>query len=480
VGEIVPLSLGLRSNAARNKQAGSAKFTNCFAEEQGEDGKSNWIIYGTEGLSEFAPTAAGGVREMLTVGDTLYVAVGPSVVGYDANAAQDYIGNIDAEGDVYMRSNRAVPPQIGLVVAGTVGTYYVIQSGSMSLISDTDLDPPLCLAWHDGYGILPVENGRYMITGLDNFSTIDALDEGVCESKPDELVRAEALGRQVVFFGTDSIEFHANTGDADFPYERQEAIGIGCLAAGSVCFVESPDLETLIWVAPDHTVRKLNGYSGGIISNPEISQAIHDLALADRASELRATSWAASGRFFYALSCDDWTKVYDGKTGFWHDRKSYGLNRWRVSQVTRFGNKLIAGDYDTGALYEMSERLYDEAGNYLVKEIITPTVHAFPHGVTFHALFLDIVLGVGLNSTNTHAAEPKILIDWSDDGGASWSVAREKSLGALGQRNIRVRINRLGTCGPKGRQFRFRISAPVETVMMSASVDMEILEPAHA
>lgn len=480
MGKLVPLSLGLRSNAARNKQAGSAKFTNCFAEEQGEDGKSTWIIYGSEGLAEFAPSASGGVRELLTVGSTLYAAIGPSLVSYTADATQEFIGNIDAAGAVYMRSNRAVPPQVGIVVAGATGTYYVLSGGVLSQNSDPDLDPPLCLAWHDGYGILPVENGRYMITGLDNFSTIDALDEGVCESKPDEIVRGEALGRQVVFFGEASIEFHANTGDADFPYERQEAIGIGCLAPRSVCFVESPDLETLIWVAPDHTVRKLTGYSGGVISNNEISQAIHDLAMAGRSDELGATAWAASGRFFYALSCADWTKVYDGKTGFWHDRKSYGINRWRVSQVARFGNKLIAGDYATGALYEMSERIYDEAGQYLVKEIITPTVHAFPHGVTFQALFLDVVLGVGLNVSSEHAANPKILIDWSDDGGASWSVAREKTLGTLGQRSIRVRINRLGTCGPKGRQFRFRISAPVETVVMSASVDMEILEPAHA
>ena len=482
MGEIVPLSLGLRSNAARNRQAGAATLTNCFAEEQGEDGKSSWLIYATEGLREFSPSASGAARELLAVGDVLYAVLGPSVVTFDAAGNQTFIGNVDPAGSIYMRSNRADPVQVGIVVAptGATGTFYVVVSGVLSQVTDEDLDPPLCLSWHDGYGILPVSGGRYMLTGLDDFETVDALDEGVCESKPDDLVRSEALGRQVVFFGTTSIEFHANTGDADFPYERQEAIGIGCLAPRSVCFVESPDIETLIWVAPDHTVRRLSGYSGTVISSNEVSAAIKTLAEAGRASELRATAWASAGRFFYALSCADWTKVYDGKTGFWHDRKSYGLNRWRVSEVTRFGNKIIAGDYVNGALYEMSDSYFDEAGDYLVKEIITPHVHAFPHAVQFHALYLDIVLGVGLNSSDVHAAHPKVLIDWSDDGGTSWSVPREKPLGAQSQVSQRVVVRRLGTCGPKGRLFRFRISAPVETLVMSAAVDMEILQAAHA
>ena len=479
MGRLVPLSLGLRSNAARNKQAGAAKLTNCFAEEQGEDGKNQWIIYASEGLREIRPSASGGVRELLPVGDRLYAVAGATVLYITAGGSAVFIGNIDPAGNVYMRRNRAEPPQIGIVVAGAEGTAYVIEDDVIEQITSEYLVSPIGLAWHDGYGIYPLPNGRYLISAIDDFSSIDGLDEGVCESKPDELVRSEAIGRLVAHFGTDSIEFHANVGDADFPYERQEAIGIGCLAPRSVALVETPNLETLIWVAPDHTVRRLEGYSGVVISTNEVSDLIQALASAGRANELSATAWAGSGRFFYALSCEDWTKVYDSRTGFWHDRKSYGLNRWRISEARRWGNRIVAGDHYTGAIYEMSDTFFDEAGNYLVKEIVTPYVHAFPHGVRFNALFLDIALGVGRNDPDPHMSDPTILIDWSNDGGASWCVPREEKLGAIGQRNRRIRINRLGVCGPKGRLFRFRISAPVETVVMSASVDMDILEPAH-
>jgi hypothetical protein len=318
-------------------------------------------------------------------------------------------------------------------------------------------------------------NGEYYISGLDDFSTVDGLDFGSCESKADEIVRAEVLGREAVFFGETSLEFHGNSGDPDFPLDRSQAVGIGCLAARSVCFVETPDSETLIWVAPDHTVRRLVGYQGATISTPSLSEAIKDLAEAGRANELIATAWASGGCFFYALSCSDWTKVYDSKTLAWHDRKSYGRKNWRVSHVTRFGNRLVAGDRLTGRLYEMKNTAFDEAGDPLVAEIVTPHVTAFPHRVSFNSVFIQVATGVGINTTNAHGQTPKLILDWSDNDGESWSAPREASLGELGHKKCLVRFNRLGTSEERGRVFRLRVSAPVQKLFMSMTADIDVL-----
>lgn len=473
MGAIVPISLGIRSNAARNYQAGAARLTNCFAEEQGQEGNSVWIIYGSDGLANFgSPLPGGGIRELLASGQTLYAVSGRLLHSVNLGGSASVLGGIPTDGHAYMRQNRRVPPQFGIV---SDGLYYVVQDGVLTQVQDEDLPPPSSLAWLDGFGILPTQNGEFYITGLDEFSTIDGLDFGVCESKADETLRAETLGREVIFFGAQSIEFHANTGDADFPIERQQAIGIGCLAARSVCVVEAPDSETLIWAAPDHTVRKLSGYSGVTISTPEISEWIKNLAEAGRADELEGDAWAAAGRFFYALSCADWTKVFDSKTGAWHDRKSFGRSNWRVSRVARFGSRLIAGDRATGQLYEMKNTIYDEAGEPLVSEIVTPHVTAPPYPIQFNSVVVSVATGVGVNSLNQHEYDPKLIFDWSDNDGESWSAPRERSLGMLGHKVQRISFNSLGTCYSRGRVFRLRVSAPVERLFMSMTADIDVL-----
>lgn len=468
----VAISLGLRSNPARNSQAGAARLVNCFAEEQGEDGKTSWVIYSTEGLRAFGSAlAGGGIRAMLAVNDTLYVVAGRNVYAVTPSGTSTRIGGIPTDGAVYMERNRRVPAQIGIV---SDGLYFVIDTlaNTLTQINDPDLPSPISLSFLDGYGILPISNGRFMLTNIDDFTVIDASDEGTCEAYPDEIVRSAVLEREAVFFGTQSIEWHQNTGDEDFPFERVQAIELGCLAGGSVAKVDTETRKTLIWVAPDHTVRMMNGYSGQVISTNEIEKLIKELDEAGLAPTLRGTSWSHAGRFFYALSCASWTRVYDSSNGNWHDRLSYDSPRWRIGQCTQFMGKLIGGDFETGQLYEMRFDVFDENGEYLVMDVLTPPVHAFPYKLKFSALYIDMATGVGLNSTSDHSLDPKIMVSWSDDGGASFSAERVRSLGRLAQTGRQVEpIYRLGKCGHKGRIFRFRISAPVERVMMQASVE---------
>jgi len=475
MGEPTPISLGLRSNPARNRQAGYAQLINCFAEEIEQDGKTAWAIYSTEGLTAFGSAlSGGGVRAGIAVDQTAYVVVGRNVYAVNSSGVGTLIGGIATDGPVYLDRNRRNPAQIGAV---SNGLYYVIdtQANSVTEISDPDLPSPISISVLDGYGIIPVIGASYFLTGIDDFTTVDGLDEGTAEAYPDEIVRSMTLEREAVFFKETSIEWHQNTGDPDFPFARVHALELGCLAGDSVAKVDTPSRKTIIWVAPDHTVRLMSGYSGEVISTNEIEELIKDLDEAGNADQLKGFAWAYAGRFFYALTCSSWTRVFDSSTGHWHTRQSYDLDRWRVSTVFKFGNKIIAGDYNTGQLYTLDNKTFTEAGNYLVSDVITPPVHAFPYDIKFKGMFIDAATGVGLNSTDTHASAPKMLISWSDDGGYSWSVERERDLGATAQYRRIKPIYRMGKTGQKGRIFRFRISAPVERVLMQAAISFDRL-----
>jgi hypothetical protein len=471
----VPISLGLRSNPSRHaKHAGAAKLTNCFAEEIGEEGKSQWVITGTPGLSNFGSAlSGGGIRALISLDDFLLAVAGRNVYRVTPSGISTLVGGIPTDGPVYPRRNRRAAVQVGFV---SDGYYTVYDSGTLTEVSDADLPPPSSLAYLDGFGILPISRGRYMLTGLDDFTTVDALDLGVAESNPDDIVRAHELEREVYLFGSQSIEAHQNTGNADFPLERSQTMEVGCAAAGSVVPIDTPQGKALLFVAHDHSVRLIRGYQTSIISTGYIADKIAALARAGTLGTLSATSWAEGGRSFAVLSAADWSVGYDAYSGLWHNRASYLANRWRVSQVVSFAGKMIAGDATTGQLYDMAEGTYTEAGNAHVMEIITPPVHAFPYGGVAHALHIDGVSGVGLNTTTTYNQSPVLMVSWSLDGGETFSAPREVPLHALGQTGRRIPpVFRLGRFGPKGIVFRFQISAAVQKVLLSASLEFDRL-----
>lgn len=472
---LTPISLGRRSNPSRwSKQAGNARHINCFAEELGEEGKTPWVITACAGLSPFGDAIGpGGIRAMLEVGGFLYCVAGAQLVKVDGSGNAQVIGAIPTAGPVYMRRNRASPPQIGIV---SDGYYAVCQGDVLQVIEDPDLPPPTSFAYLDGYGILPIGNGRYMITAIDDFTAIDGLDEGTAESDPDPIITAHELGREIYLFGTHTIEAHQNTGDADFPFTRSQTIDVGCASGPCVTAIDTPKGRVIVFVAHDHTVRMLAGYETQVISTGDIDDKLRRLAEAGRLDELRATSWSWGGRAFYALSCADWTRCYDTKTGGWHDRASHLSDRWRIGAVSQFGRHLIAADATTGQLYRMQDEIYDEAGDPLMMDIITPPVHAFPAGGILNAIHVDMVSGVGLTSMSAHLSDPRMWVYVSKDGGDTWNAPREVKLHRDGETARRVQpITRLGRFGPKGLALRLSIPAPVKRVVMSLSVDVETL-----
>jgi hypothetical protein len=475
MGEPVSISLGLRTNPARNRQAGFAQLINCFAEEIGQDGKTTVAIYGTEGLTNFGSAlSGGGIRAMIDVDGTLYAVAGRNIYAVNSSGVGTLIGGVPTDGPVYMAKNRRVPAQIGLV---SDGLYLVIDTlaNSVTEISDPDLPSPVSFSTLDGYGVIPVVGGEFYLTGLDDFTTIDGLDSASAEAYPDAILRSMVLERELVLLGEDSLEFFQNTGDPDFPFTRTHATETGCLAGDSAALVDTPSGKTILWVAPDHTVRQMRGYSGEVVSTNEIEKLIRELDEAGNASQLKGFGWASAGRFFYCLTSGSFSRVLDGKTGHWHKRESYGLDRWRVSAVTRFGNKIVAGDYESGQLYTMDFSTHKEGSNHLVRELITPTVHAFPYGIKVNGLYIDAATGVGLNSTDSHDGNPKLLISTSRDSGYSWSTERERELGTTAQYRRIKPIYRLGRFGHKGMLVRVRMSAPVESVMIQMAVDFDQL-----
>ncbi|HAF37757.1 MAG TPA: hypothetical protein DCG72_02125 [Gammaproteobacteria bacterium] len=463
------IQLPIRSNRTKFSVEGAGRIVNGYIENLGQDASMPYGIYCMPGFSDFATLSGGGkVRAQLAIGGKLYVVADRSVYVVDTSGSATIIGGFPTDGPVYMGTNRREPQQIGIV---SDGLYKVIDT-STDDVTDIDivgLDPPQSLAVVDGYGILPGPGDKWHITTADDFTAVSLLDFASAESKPDRIIRVVEFNNEAWFFGAVSTETWRNTGGS-FPFSRTNQFPIGCLAAGSVAIAD----DKLIWIADDRTVRiSAGGYGGQEISNPGVVRSIEDDA---NQADITASSYSFQGHHFYTINGTGYSWQYDLKERVWSERTSKNLSRWRIDNVTEFAGNLVAGDYANGKLYTMAQSDLTEAGNPIDWIVQFPPVLAHPHGLTFDALYLNMLSGVGLNTTDSANLNPKIMIDWSDDGGQTWSEQRLNEVGKLGETQTTVEEFALGSLErANARTFRARMTADVRKGLFGATASIEAL-----
>ncbi len=462
----VPLTLGTGSNPGRYGYDGTARLINCYVEQRGPEGRAQLPVYAIDGLASWFSVAGGGIRSMLAMDNLLYVVAGRLVYAIDASGTETELGGLPSDGPVYMARNRRSPnPQIAIVCDGI---YKMISGGVLVDVSDADLPPPSSVTHLDGYFVFGVSNGRMYASAIDDGTDVAALDFAAAEGNPDGIVMVTTRGRELLAVGNKSIEFWSNTGAENFPFTRANSIEIGCLSGKSVASIS----QTVAFVAHDGTVRVLDGYTPQRISNHAVERFVADTP--DK-STLVATSWSDRGHSFYCLSSPIGTWTFDMATQFWHERQSYGLDRWRVSCVERFGDQLVAGHYDEGTLYTMSPDVYAEGSDPILMEVRPSAIHAHPNKMILHRLDVDVIPGVGIATGASEDMSPGLMVDTSEDGGDTFGGERSLPLGTINQKLTTASAHRFGLIRPTGRTLRLRCSADVVRGFMSGSITMERL-----
>lgn len=463
-----PVSFGQGSSRSRHGQEGDARFVNCYLEEVGDGGKAPVAVYASDGLESWATITGGGsVRALLDLDNKLLSVSGRVISEHAEDGTAAAVGGLPTDGVVTMARNRKSPnAQVGIV---SDGLFYIYEGGAVTQVNDPDLPAPIGIAAIDGHFVLPISDGRFFITSVDEGTEVDGLDFASAEANPDGLVAAGVRNRDLLLFGGKTTEVWNNTGAADFPFTRTTSIDVGCLAPESIATVD----QTVGWIADDGTVRLLSGYAAERISTHAVERSI---AAETSGSLIKGWCWQDRGHTHYAIAGDGMTWVYDLTTGLWHERESYGLARWRVSAYARFAGQHIVGDYATGTLYRMRYGLQTEGSADLVMTVQTPTVHGWPRRLKHNAIEVDCVRGTGLVTTTASNLDPVMAVAFSDDGGDNFGPERRLEIGRAGQTNTTLRARRLGReAGKSGRIYRLRISAAVTRGIMGMAVDAEPL-----
>ncbi|MFD0130196.1 MULTISPECIES: putative Ig domain-containing protein [Streptomyces] len=275
------------------------------------------------------------------------------------------IGIIPGVGRVQMTHNQVETGYQVLVENGQGGGGYVYNTGDGSFARITDEGYPGSISsdYLDSY-ILGVEPlGRFWFhSNLANATDYNTLDRYEAESAPDKIVGLAANASEVVVFGQRTTEFFYNTGQATGTFQnRKSSIARGCASRYTIQKLDN----SVFWLGDDGVVYRLDGYAARPVSTRALEKAFAD----SNVSEAIAYTWEDRGHKVYYLTFPDGqTFGYDVITGVWHRRQSFGMSRWRLSHIQKWGRDWYGGDFQNGRIWQIDWDYFLEGDQPIISE----------------------------------------------------------------------------------------------------------------
>lgn len=465
---------------ARSPNAAASRLINLFAEiiPAAGGGQVPSFFQRCPGLTLLATVGNGPIRGLWQLGAYGYVVSGLELYRIDSNwnatlVSGDPITGSVTTNPVSMSDNGT---QI-FIAANPNGYIYDSNTNIVTEIADPDFPGAVTVGYLDGYFVFNEPNSqRVWVTALLDGTDIDALDFASAEGSPDQLIALIIDHREAWLFGTQSTEVWYNAGDVDFPLARIQGAynEVGLLAPYSIAKLDN----TIFWLGADArgfgVVYRANGYAAQRVSTHAVEWQIQQY---DNLDEAIAYTYQQDGHAFYVLVFpnQNTTWVYDASTNAWHERAAFSngaFTRHRGNCQMSFNNTIVIGDYENGNLYSYDLENYTDNGAI---QKWTRAWRALPTGqntlkrTAHHSLQLNCEMGVGL--TTGQGSDPQAMLEWSDDGGHTWSNEHWTSMGRIGQTGLRAMWRRLGmTQKLRDRVYRVSGTDPVKIYIMGAEL----------
>lgn len=447
---------------------------NLYAEAAGDQQGVGFNLIGTPGATSFCNLGSGTIRGGFfspgVLGSDIYVAHETTIYKItSAGVATAMTGSI-AAGTDRVKFAGGSTTQLACV-AGGYG--YIINGTTVTQVTDVDFPSSVSdVEWISNYFVwIRSDTGQIWPSEVADGSSNDALTYATAERSPDNLVGLAVSDAYILLFGQSTTEFWSATGDFDQPFAAatSSALQRGCIGRDAITKADNG----VFFVGDDRIVYVIDGASQNTrVSTHPIERMLGAVADADLSSIIM-WSYADRGHTFVGLDIPSYgTFVFDAATRKWHRRQSYGLTLWRFNAVLRVGNKILGFPRSGGVIGQFSGDVYAELSNPLIAEFTCN----IPLGSGRPPLYSTSLLGSkGVGLATGQGSDPQIAMSYSDDRGNTWSGAKLKGLGAMGEYTFRTIWRRLGAMRAPGRILKFTLSDPVKRVFTGVVINEEFL-----
>jgi len=387
-----------------------------------------------------------GTRCFVVAGDTLY-----EVDSFGTFSSRGAVGNDSNPAEIYVNGTQ--------LLCISAGQAYISNGGAVSSVG---MPTATSGGFIDGYFLAARPDSRqFDISEINDGTTWDALEYAIKEAYPDHIKRLFVDHSDVWLFGTESIEVWRNTGNADFPFQRDPGAFImkGLKAkystvrlAGGVAFLGGDSRGSTVAY---HAV----GFQPKRVSTHAIEtmwKSYNDTT--------NAVSFAYSdnGHDFWVIQFpNEGTWVYDATTQIWHERSFWDGSdhaRWKPQYHCEAFGKHLVGDYGSGKIFEMGGEIMDDDGTVIKRLRAAPDVNQDGRPIFYDQFQLDLLTGAGTLSAT---------LEYTDDG-ATWKT-RDTLSPAYLDFGARVIWRRLGRS--RNRAWRVQIESSGLVVITDAFIN---------
>lgn len=408
----------------------------------------------------------GQTQALVVIANTCYLV---TIISYGSSTTTGAIklipvGNLNTNsGPVHIRDNG----QGGSAIIVDGGSYYLYTSATQAFVQGTDPNwvGSNTVAYIDGWWIFNRPGTPTFYTNAAPYSTsFNASLFQLKDAFSDNLMAVMESKEELWLPGEQTTEIWYNAGGQYFPFQRLVGtlLQVGCKATHSIARFSSEGQEGLAWLGRSdrgqNIVVRTRGLNIEVISTQAISDAIAQYATTDDAV---GYTYQEDTHEFYVLSFPtaDRTWVYDGTLPpdlAWHQRLSYDpyaqlFHRHRSNAYMNFAGMRIVGDYQNGALYQMTRMVQNDAGWPMLARRRAPHIwDRETRGRTFQQS-LQVDFSPGQAQSAGLGANPQAYFTLSRDGGASLGsvytggpVGIPAPMGSIGQTRNRTMWRRLG------------------------------------
>lgn len=459
------IPFALMTADGRSTSLNAQRLINMFAEKAEPGSIAEIILRSCPGLSTFSDAGSGAVRGVhamnMSNAETLFAVIGTDLYEIDSSGTETLRGaasTIAGTGFVFMASNA----NDELMIANSAGTAWLWDNSTLATVVSHDADftnDATSLTFLDQYLIFTKANtGQVHAFDLNTGKSYNLLSFATAEASPDNVVQAYAFGGNLWVFGERTSEVWYNAATVPFPFARLG--GVVFEDIGGVLNTVADVDNALHFLGSDGIVYAATQFQPQRISAHDIENRIRDW------TNHYAFTYKDEGHAFYVLGSDQGCVVFDRTTGFWHERESFTVGRWRANSYAYVYGKHIVGDYLIGRLYEMSLSNYEDGANALQRRIISPPIG---DGVSYMSIpFLQVHFEHGVGLTSGQGSDPQVIMDWSNDAGKTYGNEHWASIGKLGEYEARAIWRRTGLF--RKRVYRMTYTDPTAFAVYGASL----------
>lgn len=448
----------------------NAQITRNFYIEVNQQGGEPVSFEPFPGLTLFSTPDSGKHRGNGRLNNVFYTISGTQLFSIDALGTSTLIGTIAG-------TKRCVLEEDGvnLVITTSEGKPYQWDGTTLTQGTDVDLpDRASTVTFINRRVVYDGNGGDIVFADLDTPLTVNSLNVAIAESKPDNTLAVKAYNSQVFVFGQRSIEpWYPTGGSGNPPYNVVrnivEEVGIGAIHSIAV------NKDYVYFLGSDLIPYRISGLVLEPIGNPAIGQEIRNYK---DASDAFGLTFTFDNLRFYLLSfpVGNETWLYNEQSNAWTNL-AFGVNgdQHLISGYEFIYGKHLVADRRNGKIYELDFDKFTDNGEVIQRQRDTVNINGKTFGKPGARVFMDrleIEINFGESLLTGQGSNAKIMMQYSDDNGRSFSAERWLPIGAQGEYLTKVEWFGLGVF--YDRLFRFKMSDPIKLVLISLHADVEL------